>query len=103
MLYQTPFPKSYKKSTRNKLTINSSLERAFMTKNHIWIDKSQNNSDIIIIDFGMEFSDHDNIPVFSFAPLNQIEKDLKSLGWSDEEIVSTIRGLSELPEYADNK
>jgi len=42
---------------------------------------------------------HKDIPEFSFALLGQIRKDLKEAGRSQEEIESTIAGLSELPEY----
>lgn len=46
---------------------------------------------------------HEDIPTFSFASLDQIERDLEEQGYSEEEIESTIVGLSELPEYADSK
>ncbi|OGE25669.1 hypothetical protein A3C26_01755 [Candidatus Daviesbacteria bacterium RIFCSPHIGHO2_02_FULL_39_12] len=46
---------------------------------------------------------HSDIPVFSFAPLSKIRKDLEKLDYSAEEIDSTIEGLSELPEYEDSK
>lgn len=43
---------------------------------------------------------HEDIPVFSFAPLDEIRKDLMEAGYPAKEIDSTIAGLSELPEYA---
>lgn len=46
---------------------------------------------------------HEDIPTFSFAPLDQIRKDLLGAGHSVEEVESTIAGLSELPEYAKGK
>ena len=46
---------------------------------------------------------HDEIPTFSFAPLDEIRKDLAEAGHSEEEIESTIVGLSELPEYASSQ
>lgn len=46
---------------------------------------------------------HDDIPVFSFAPLDHIREDLAQAGYTQEEVESTIAGLSELPEYADSK
>lgn len=45
---------------------------------------------------------HDDIPVFSFAPLEEIRRDLLGAGHSIEEVDSTIAGLSELPEYANS-
>lgn len=45
---------------------------------------------------------HEDIPTFSFSPLDQIRKDLLETGHSVEEVESTIAGLSELPEYAKN-
>lgn len=46
---------------------------------------------------------HDDIPIFSFAPLDQIRRDLVEAGHSEEEVESTIAGLSELPEYASSQ
>jgi N-dimethylarginine dimethylaminohydrolase len=46
---------------------------------------------------------HEDIPVFSFASLKQIRKDLRKEGYSVAEIDSTIAGLSELPEYANSE
>lgn len=46
---------------------------------------------------------HDKIPVFSFAPLDEIRKDFLKAGFPKEEIKSMIVGLSQLPEYANSK
>lgn len=46
---------------------------------------------------------HEEIPTFSFAPLDQIRRDLMEAGHSTEEVDSTIAGLSELPEYANSQ
>lgn len=46
---------------------------------------------------------HEDIPMFSFASLDQIRKDLEETGYPQEEIDSTIVGLSELPEYENSK
>lgn len=59
----------------------------------IWIDQTIHKSNLT----------HENIPVFSFAPLDVIKKDYLEQGYSSEEVESMIAGLSELPEYAKSK
>ncbi len=46
---------------------------------------------------------HEDIPVFSFAPLEQIRQDLLDAGYSHEEVDSTIAGLKQLPEYENSQ
>ena len=53
------------------------------------------------LDFGK--LTHNDIPVFSFAPLVEIKKDLLASGYSKKDVKSMIIGLSELPEYANSK
>lgn len=60
-------------------------------KNQIeWIDLDEN--ELI----------HRSIPIFSFAPLEEIEAHFLGCGYSKREVKSLITGLSELPEYANS-
>ncbi len=46
---------------------------------------------------------HEDIPVFSFPPLEEVKKEFLQAGYSGEEVESVTAGLSELPEYATSK
>lgn len=46
---------------------------------------------------------HEDIPVFSFPPLEEVKKEFLQAGYSGEEVESITAGLSELPEYATSK
>lgn len=46
---------------------------------------------------------HEDIQTFSFAPLDQIRKDLAEEGYTQSEIDREIEALSELPQYAKGK
>lgn len=53
------------------------------------------------LDFGKIY--HEDIPVFSFSPLDEIRKSLLESGHSKDEVDSVILGLSQLPEYDTSK
>ena len=90
-------PESFIHRTTTEPSVSPSLARKIEP---IWVAYVPSEKKILV---NFEDEKATDLPIFSFAPLNDIRKDLEKIGYSTEEIDSTIEGLSELPEYENSK